>query len=453
MKKIFKTLALGAGLCLAATANAANIDLNLYGASAQFTFWSNLGKSFLVATYGCDNATTTSHVDNVTGKVHGITIGRSCDITGTNLDTIYFRYSAKASYDGPFAVLASSNPQADLACGSATEAQRRKRRMADETSIDNTGKITNTSKCVDVHIGASDVAGESFVQSSSGQLKGPLGGGAITRSFSAINTSTLTARQPVVVPFGFFADNRTKVFKCVGGTHDGNLCTTATAAIDCGGTGTCTQKVIDDISREMAVQIFGGQAYFWSDFGRSFSVDGKTAGVDDYVVACFRHAGSGTAATLDWAVMNNGKWGLNIPLSESTSAPIVYFNDGSSDMMNCIQNRLGAIGYADADQSISGTVVALKYNGVPGRRNTIRNGNYDFFSNQWLYIDAPWLPAQQETMFNALVTYASNPANLSTTGSLGNKAIYWATKNEMVWNKATDKVYPKYVGATTPQVP
>ncbi len=464
MKKLGKALVLGAAVLAAAgPAGAADIELNLYGASAQYTFWHSQGPSFLTNTQGCTSTTQAETAD----KKHGVTIGNNC--TGGN--RIIFRYSARASYDGPQAVANRFQVAGAIDC----PGQPGFRKLADETTI--VGTTVGATKCVDVLLGASDVAGESFVQSSTGQLRGPLGGGNVTFSFNGVDTTGLTPYQPIVVPFGFFANNAVHVKKCAGGAHDGNLCTVATALTDCGQVNppadntvvSCAERVIDDISREMAVQIFSGQAFFWSDFGDSYTVAGATPGTDDYTVACLRHAGSGTAASLDWAVMNHGFWGAPLVAFESSAPPIVWFNESSTDEIKCVNGNstanptgalIGAVGYADADQGtgVSGTsqnVAALKYNGVPSRRNTIRNGNYDFFSNQWLYENPVKTPngSAQHALIVALDAFAGDPANLTLASSLGNKARFWASKGEMEFNKVDDKNYPGYVGASIPQIP
>jgi hypothetical protein len=262
----------------------------------------------------------------------------------------------------------------------------------------------------------------------------------------------------VVVPFGFFANSAVQVQKCVGGANDGALCTTATAATDCGAGSTCTQKTIDNITREMAVQVFSGNILSWADFGASYSVAGDPT---NSVYACFRHAGSGTHATLDKAVFA-GVTALT-SLENSAGSPYAYFNDGATDEIKCVNGNvgtgtgsaIGALGYADADQpvGVAGTsqnVVALKYNGLAGRRSVVRNGAYDFFSNQWLYENPTKTPttSAQHTLITQLVGFASNPANIPAS-----KAAYWAAASEMTYNKANDSAYPAYVGATTPQVP
>ncbi|MGB5196173.1 MAG: substrate-binding domain-containing protein [Candidatus Deferrimicrobium sp.] len=438
MKKFAKTLVLGAAvLGLAGSAGAATLNLNIFGASAQYLYWNAVAPDFLTSVRGC---TATVQSVDPTGK-HGITTGTGC--TGT-YDTINIRYSAKASYDGIYTV---KNQDIYSTCGS-TPALLNQRPII--TSV-----TDNTLACQPIHLGASDVAGESFTQFSYGQLFGPLGGGDVgsTREFSAISTSGLVKFQPVVVPFGFFINKSVKAYTCDTG-RVGNICTDGTKAADCGSVSdTCTAKPLTNITREMAVQIFSGNISKWSDFGASYFVTGDAT---NSIVTCLRHAGSGTHASLDYAVMNS-KWGATTAQFESTSAPIVYFNDGASDEMKCINNNAGlstpgAIGYADADQSVSSypNVAAIAYNGVVPSRNQIRNGNYDFFSNEWLFENRANTPlgSAEDTLIGQINTFASNPANMPAS-----KKAFWAAQGEMKYNKATDQLYPGPQAATSPQIP
>ncbi|MFH1984377.1 MAG: hypothetical protein ABIL58_21245 [Pseudomonadota bacterium] len=475
LKKMFKGILMG-GALLALTvpaAQAADVNINLYGASAQHLFWNDAADDFL-ASQSC-----TGIAQDEYNSKHGITRG-TC-----GADNVYIRYSSKASFDGIYAVKGAVNTD------SCTTAFQRK--MVDEASCTDWvlgGTACSALKCQDVTVGASDVAGDSFLQSSAGQLKGPNGGGYITRSFPAtgVDTSGLIARQPVVVPFGFFANNtvnKTKCigpdpltptpaahkavstwgyqcydpdedgksedcigfYKCVGGTcsggvNSGNACTQANQCPDVALENTNCQRIpLDNISRIMAVNIFSGQAWYWTDFGAWYN--------SDPIVACLRHAGSGTHSTLDWAVMRSaaGDWGWPLVTEESAADPTVWFNDGSSDEMKCINTLAGAIGYADADQlegkSNYENVHALKYNGIEPRRTKVRNGEYDFYSNQWLYFN------HTPTVFEeALVSFASDPAKIPAS-----KAKFWAASGEMVYNKSNDRVYPGYIGAGLPQLP
>jgi ABC-type phosphate transport system substrate-binding protein len=218
------------------------------------------------------------------------------------------------------------------------------------------------------------------------------------RSFNGIDTTGLSVCKPLVVPFAFFAN--TSVQK------DG--------------------ATITGLSRMQAVQIFSAQAYDWSDFGATYTAQP--------IVACLRHAGSGTHATIDKAVMNPA-WGGELLTTEQ--APTVYFNDGSSDMVNCVK-LTGAIGYADADQSAAGAIDRLKYNGFYPNYATIKDGEYDnFWSLQNLYYHGP------DALIESLCNYAGDPANLPVA-----KAPYWAAACEMTFMKEHDWLYPGYVGST-----
>jgi hypothetical protein len=475
MKKLLQGAVIGAAMFgLVGAASAATVNINIYGASAQHLFWNDAADNFLIA-QGCTNVAQ----DSFDSK-HGITRG-TC-----GSDTVYIRYSSKASFDGIYAVKGAVNTDG---CPTAFE-----RKMVDEASCSDWvlgGTACTALKCQEVTIGASDVAGSSFVQESHGQLKGPNGGGWVDRTFPAtgVDDSGLTPKQPVVVPFGFFANNtvtKTKClgpdpleptasahkavstwgyqcydpdedghsadcigyYKCVGGTcsggvNQGNSCSKATDCPDVALESTvCARIPLDNISRVMAVNIFSGQAWYWTDFGAWYN--------SDPIVACLRHAGSGTHSTMDWAVMRSAAaelYGWPLVTNESASDPTVWFNDGASDEMKCVNQLAGAIGYADADQ-LEGTdnypnVHALKYNGVEPRRTKVRNGEYDFYSNQWLYFKTDLTALE-----NALVAFASDPANIPST-----KAKFWATADEMVFNKTTDRTYPGYVGASNPQLP
>jgi len=447
MKCPTKLLALGVLVAaLSAPAHAASLDLNVYGASAQFTYWNAAAASFLTAAgRGCTATTVTTYTnagDTTNNGKHEITQGTGCTFSfnGTTYDTINIRYSSKASYDG---IRAVSNVDPANSC----PGQAGYRVLI-------TGAGNNTLTCQDVHLGASDVAGETFTQQSHGLLLGPLGGAQTDRVFNGIPTTGLTSYQPVVVPFGFFANSNIKVYKCNGGASDGNLCTVGTETADCGAPSLCQQRTIDNVTREMIVNIYSGNAVFWTDLGASYSVTGDASNA---IVACLRHAGSGTLATFE-KVFFTGANGANLAITENTAGPYIYFNDGSSDEMKCINNNSnlttpGAIGFADADQSLSSytSTVAVKYNGLLGRRNSIRNGAYDFFSNQWLYENptkTPTATSPQHKLITDLYNYAKVPGNVPS-----GKSAYWATHDEMNFNKGTDSVYPVFVGAASPQIP
>jgi ABC-type phosphate transport system substrate-binding protein len=221
----------------------------------------------------------------------------------------------------------------------------------------------------------------------------------------------------------------------------------------------------------MAVLIFSGQVFNWTDFGDDFATHP--------INKCLRHAGSGTHATLDHAVMH-APWGgtilgLGTENQQPSNQPGTYFNDGSSDMMKCINGGYtrnyddgpqnggpldganwsgeGAIGYADADQSLSSftNTARIFYNGYRAHRVNIRNCRYDnFWSVQHLYYD-PASPEylQVAALVGQMMTFAANPNNVPQC-----KADYWAAYDEMKCMKFDSHDYPIWIAPPAlPQLP
>jgi ABC-type phosphate transport system substrate-binding protein len=219
----------------------------------------------------------------------------------------------------------------------------------------------------------------------------------------------------------------------------------------------------------MAVQIFTGQALNWNDFGAGFP--------NLPVYACMRHTGAGTNVTFDYDVLGHGhSWlpasaaMLNTENTDNTQGPYTYFYDTIATQLNCVNgivdgtsaaaggSLIGAIGYTDADQSTSlaGNTVMVNYNGVEPSRRNIRNGLYDWWSKHFLYFKPSTAGNTPTTgtnwqVFNAMVTYANDPAKLSALSS--GKGNFWATIGEMNYMKANPQVYPGYVGASNPLNP
>lgn len=429
-RMIMASLVAGASmLTFAGSASAATVDLNIYGASAQFLYWNAVAPNVLT-NMGCTGIQQAKN-----GSNQGITKA-TC-----GADTIYYRVAAKASFDGPSAVMGDdhyANTAEKCVSGDANYPGAALapyyRRMIDETTCTwgtpaVPGNCTVATKCARITLGASDVAAESFTQSSSGQLKGPLGGGWISRTFTGIDVTGLNSYKPLVVPFAFFAHNTVQ----------------KDTAYPAG-----TMATITNMPRIMAIQLFSGQVYNWKDFG------------DDFValdaVACLRHAGSGTAAAFDHTIMNGGLWGAPVANVESIGGPTIYFNDSSSDLMKCVNTVAGAVGYSDADQTVTAypNVVRLKYNGEEPSRVNMRNGRYEYFTNLWMYED-PAAPnyAVTHPIVTSMMTYAADPASIPTVATAWGsaKSDFWATVAEMVFNKSTDQGYPGYVGASSPQLP
>ncbi len=449
MKKQIKVslLTCAAVLSAAAMAQAAPAELNIYGASAQYLYWNAQAQNYAQTVLGC---TATAPVNN--GGKHGFVSATNCTSTlvpvnsATGKRDLDIRYSGIASAEGPLAVSGQNALDATLSAGCATG--ERKMYASATTTV-----------CKKVHVGTSDVAGETLTQSSSGNKFGPLGGGAFSASLAGVNTTGLTPANTVVVPFGFFINKAVTATKCTAGLV-GNYATAASQCDTAPGKGDGalgSASTIDNISREQAVMIFTGQSTDWSDFGSYFTAQP--------VVACLRHAGSGTHSAFDATVINSG-WGGNILTAEETGR--VWFNQGSGDEIKCINGNttaattgslIGAIGYADADQATgvaatSQNVLPIKYNGVYPTRSAIRNGLYDFYTNAWLYtnpangVNYPTMGTSVNDIAASLITFAQDPANVPAS-----KANYWAAVGEMKYNRGTDAGYPGYVGASIPQLP
>lgn len=456
-KSLASVFAVTALLGAAAGANAANysipagsVEMNIYGASAQFGFWNAAAKDLVTATVANGGLGCASRITGIDagGKTFGIVVGKSCAGVAGNKDVV-IRYSSKASYDGIYAVKGTLDTDS---CGNAFQ-----RKMTDETQLVDTpadGVIVSTQKCVPVTLGASDVAGVSFTQASSGQTAWnnttPYKINGADPVFTGITTdgsdgkAALTDHQSLVVPFAFYVNNKVTVGTCssaAASNADGQCRNDA----DCGNTaGACTTATLGNISRSMAVQIFSGQAVSWTDFGAGFA--------SKDVVACLRHAGSGTHATLDKSVMYSTLWGnvtnpAQLLPASATSGSGTVFNVDTGTELGCVANYDGGIGYADADSNQAGTT-RLKYNGVAAKRSNLRNGLYDtFYTYQHLFENTANTSAAQKTLRTTMLNYV-NVHPFPTA-----KADFWATAAEMNWGKATDAGYPAYVGAATPMLP
>lgn len=384
MKAFVKGLVIGGALLSMVGAANAEVNINIYGASAQYKFWNAAADDFLTAK-GC-----TGVEQAVDSSKNGITRGTCAG------ETVYIRYSSKASFDGIRAMQGIDPDNADP-CTNNYE-----REMADEGNTDWINGVVNATKCVDVNIGASDVAASTFKQQSTGDLDGHFGGARVTRIMngSTIYDDGLTAHRPVVVPFAFFA-NDTVPFT--------------------------------NMSRLMATSLFAGQIGNWQE------LDPTTASQN--VVLCMRHAGSGTHATLDANVMRGEAQLVTTQPPFGNTNPTRWFYEGSSDLVAAVAALAGSVGYADADKGIDAPGRRMTYNGVVPSRSAIVNGTYSFWSAQWLYED-PTEPGQPVigTWIQDLADYASNPANLTIVGKDG----YWAAQDELHMVKDNDFAWPSH---------
>ena len=472
IKKILKGMAIGSAALMltAGAASAETVNVNIYGASAQFTFWTNAAADFLQSpAIGCASTDVYTLEDEIQGRDVGAAVcagntpvvlknGETLSGTGATVidnNTIIIRYTSKASYDGIRAVSEAENWDQDGCQAAGGEwGERLQANLANATRSGSTLSVEDVAdslSCQDVHIGASDVAAETFAQTSSGAEEGPLGGDPVSRSVVYPNDLPATANlidiRPVVVPFGFFANN---------GATDGSY----------------PAVPVNNLTRLQAVSILSGAVANWSE------IDGTT---DLRVAVCHRHAGSGTVATLNAAVLRGD---ANLPTEERTKGLVdtlmsygmpeqseIYFNDGSSDLMRCVGQTAGAIGYADFDKCLPGELADVKddQGNVTGQddhcrvkeygeikrvtlngaetvdtnpaiattqKENVQNGVDAFWSAQWLYYHEKEV-APTSTVISALGDFASLESNLPSK-----KAPYWSSQAAMKYEKTSDFSLP-----------
>ncbi len=422
-------------LLMGAGAQAEQIEVNIYGASAQYKFWTAAAPVFL-EDQGCTNIyTATSELEDRDSGIAvcaGTTVEGNAAISGTTDngmggDTVVIRYTTNASYDGIRAVMADGDFADECEATVGAYGYRRMIDLAQTDFLAAGGPVVNGLSCEPVTIGASDVAATTFQQTSTGALLGPNGGDVETRSIvyptdvkNPVDAG-LTNMRPIIVPFAFFANANVPV---------------------------------DNLSRMMAVSLFSGKVANWSSF---------VEGSDAPVVLCLRHAGSGTAATLNAAVMRKDSVVVTSqrvythPLVSNGRQPAIYFNKGSSDAVKCIgydytgTKQYGAIGYADSDKcgktladnagdSKCDGVRRLTYQGVEGNSTNIKHGQYSFWSAQWMYYDDVNNSDSVLDLIGALKTFAEDDANIAEAG----KEDFWAAQGAVPLNKADDFTLPTF---------
>lgn len=378
IKKIFTSVI--AGACLLALAGAASAattystgtgtpvmpttDLNIYGASAQFTFFKSEIPNYLTLA-GC-----TLGASNVSTDGKHFVQQATC---GAN--TVNWRVSSKASYDGPLSVDGNTtNPARDTTC-----------EVSNGPTYRPMLNIDGSKTCQPVTVGASDVQVGDFVQKSSGALLGPLGGAATTRNFLTnpfvLTSSTNAYCRPLAIPFAFFANTSVKL-------ADGTT-------------------PISNITTAEARMIFQGVIKNWADL-QAVSMFSQPVNV------CYRHAGSGTHASMD-AFMRPSTM-LQTAVTGGTGAHY-YFNDGSSDLMRCVNGSgawsgTGAIGYADADQSLGSytNTVRLTLDGNQPLTANVDDYTWPFATIQNMYANTT---VSATPIMQDLCTYASQPSKIT----------------------------------------
>ncbi len=441
MKKVLKAAALSAAVVAFSTtafagAQEGDLELNIYGASAQGLFWTAYAKTFLTADaaaggMGCDHYVEGTATGN--SKL-GITVGIEC--SENNNKNVYIRYTSNKSVEGPRAVM-NQDPQNNDTCPLVNGVDSH-RYQAEWNNSESTPVFTKT--CLDVHVGASDVASEAFTQSSKGNKNGTYD---TTYFEENLDPATIpgadigTYANPIIVPFAFFANNALSS---------------------------------NDFTRQQMLLLMSGNVYNYSQFGSGY--DNKK------VVLCMRHAGSGTHATLDKAIMRGDR---ELPKAQLLAVPFntkkagVQFHESSSDMMKCINDNGGAaysdttkyaaIGYADADAIVASydannnevkksgavNVKRLKFNGTSEgmnsthfgnygwsqMKNNIINGIYEFWASQWMYINADVESQDTLDLFTKLTDFAGS-YSLPCPG-LG---CYWSTASQLHVNKVDDFAVP-----------
>ncbi|BBO85839.1 hypothetical protein DSCO28_64050 [Desulfosarcina ovata subsp. sediminis] len=434
-KRIMKGAMIGAAaLALSVPAQAADITVNLFGASAQYKFWTSAAPEFLASVCNGDvyHAKTTGMVGTDGERDTGIAYSTDCQGVGDNVTITYTTFSSQKG------ILAVSDQAGYDNCGTG------KAEVADPSNVSATvypaaaGTVDGL-VCADIHIGASDVSGEAFGQESHGQLLGPNGGGWYDSYANPVDTTGLENCRPINVPFSFFAHQDTVVLDGLD-LADETVHTYWGEFYPWWPVGDSKQN----LTRLMATSLFSGQVLDWSDFGYPAQE----------VILCLRHAGSGTHATLDADIMRGE---ANLVKDEVLNtddgyilgiSPVTYFNKGSSDMMNCIRDAgAGAVGYADSDKNGGNpdgsagsytTVQRLKYMGKDAVAYTLIHGMYDFWSAQWLYFRADE-DASIKAKINELCAFASDYLNMPSS-----RRAFWTTKGEMRVEKSSDFTWPSW---------
>jgi ABC-type phosphate transport system substrate-binding protein len=314
----------------------------------------------------------------------------------------------------------------------------------------------------------------------------------------------------MIVPFAFWANNSLQVDKCAQNAaltekHVGQVCDKNNAGFPCDVAADCKTQPLDDLSRIQAANILSGSIGDVSQLGPSYSTT-SGGGADTFIRVCLRHAGSGTQSTLHNAVENADKWvaqklaidgdslcnpgsvgdtntyqggvltALNwpacLPANVATNADLqsfIFFNDSTDDLLNCVNSTPNAIGIADADACNAATANAspyitpasnvyntnlcanihsLSYNGYAPTRWNVRDGLYEFWTKENLYLNQHLYPStSNEYKFFTAFNSAISPSFL-TYAKVGDSAYIWATTAEMNYSKL-DKTHPGYSGGGT----
>jgi hypothetical protein len=500
MKRLIKNvlLALAVVSIAAIGQNAYAVDtcdckINLFGASAQFKYWTDAADDFLIA-QGCDAGDVFQAEGELENRDAGIAICRGTNWTGSGGEgdgiggaTVCITYTTFASGEGVLAGIEQDPNDAENGnCGFPANPEQR--RVADEATANTDGSL-GALKCEDITIGVSDVRADSFRQQSNGNELGPETQGGIN-VINPVATpipipAGFTDKSSVAVPFAFFL-NADEGPDGVSGTAD-------------------DQAVpFDNITQSMAAVLYSGKIQNWNEFRPDLNGDGIPLDPAAYptgdnlpVVLCLRHALSGTHATLDATVQShtpeNGalvqdEISTNF-LADLLGKPLTFFNKGSSDAVECAGGRIntplgdyvpiGAIAYADADKISAiaagdnpdingsrGDLFQPTYNGNVPSSDNVALGLYNFYSENHLFFktDQSDVPAAcPDGFFDSFIVYSDNPCNLPgrTCGpdgifpsaddscAVGAKCQFWASNGQLRGSRSSDFDWP-LIDATFP---
>lgn len=218
-----------------------------------------------------------------------------------------------------------------------------------------------------------------------------------------------------------------------------------------------------NISRMEAITLFSGQVRDWNQLIPDLDSDGTPNEAANLVdggdklplVLCLRHAGSGAHAALDASVIRSDSSLLtsqafpgDYSWYDYASQTETYFNETSKDVVSCVGNHFGAIGYAESDvieeltELNSYTVIGnpeygdvrkIAYNGYHAERDMIQNGRYSFWSALYMYVSSSE-PGPIQDLVEDLSVFANDPATISTIGL----DSWWVGRSEMDVFRATD---------------
>ena len=450
LKKISKALLVGSALLAMVGTAQADKEINIFGASAQYEYWTTGAPLFLKsAAVGCSDADLYHAKKNLVSRDNGIAIchqnlaiksdgypsGVPTGTGGTAGEDTIIRYTTFDSAEGLLAAR-EENPNGSDAAACPNPAERLLANEAYTTFVNYaTGDIANSDitalKCVNVSLGTADIDPECFDQRTEGPWtwnQWTPAPGTSTQwedaytAYHDNNDSTnwfesifapgdplpatpwngMSKANPFVVPFAFFRND------------DAN-----------------TPVPVDNLTKVQAQMLFSGVINNWDRFS-STSLP---------VSLCIRVAGSGTHATLDWAVVRDFALVQDATHPDwvadgmgGYAAPAVYTNKGSTDEVKCVGNIVGAIGYADADKLSSDTAALactnnskgrscrIAYQGYAPTATNVAECKYDFWASNVVY----YKNTESSTLLTNLIAFMSNNSNMPAA-----KQNFWAAKSAL----------------------